>query len=469
MFVGRKTECDKLNKLYTAGCFECAVIYGRRRVGKTTLIKEFIKGKKAIFFTASESTAQANLLSLSECIGGRSSAPVFRDYESALESVFDMAHDERMVFVIDEFPYLAQSYRGISSLLQILIDTHKETSKLMLILCGSGMSFMENQVLGYQSPLYGRRTAQFKILPFTFFEALPFLVHFCAADQALLYGAAGGVPEYLSKVDPQGTVRSNLINLFLTTSGHFFEEPANLLKQELREPATYNVIIESIACGASRLNEIAAKCGLESNKCAKYLSALIALGLIKKEYPYGETGGKRSIYKIEDNMFRFWYRFVFPNISAITAGHGELVYKNDIENQLNAYMGFIFEDICKQWLFALAGKQEANDFESKDSLPFFIGHIGRWWGTNWQTRKQEDIDIMSTRNDSALFAECKWKNADVGIDVFYDLKRRSELFGYKNVHLYLFVKESVTGRLYEQAAQGFVKLYTLADMIRLVL
>jgi len=472
MFVGRETELEKLNSIYADGCFEFAVIYGRRRVGKTTLIKEFIKDKQAIFFTASESTAEANLLSLSKCVGGRSSAPVFRDYESALESVFETACGKRMVFVIDEFPYLAQSYRGISSLLQILIDTHKDTSMLMLILCGSSMSFMESQVLGYQSPLYGRRTAQFKILPFTFFEALPFFNEFCAVDKALLYGVTGGVPEYLSKVNPQNTVRSNLIDLFLTTSGHFFEEPANLLKQELREPATYNVIIESIACGASRLNEIATKCGLESNKCAKYLSSLISLGLIKKEYPYGETGGKRSIYKIEDNMFRFWYRFVFPNLSAITAGLGELVYKNDIENQLNTYMGLIFEDICKQWLFALAGKQAVDASESafsKDTLPFFTGHIGRWWGTNAKTRKQEDMDIISTRHDSALFAECKWKNADVDIDVLDDLTRRSALFGYKNSHLYLFVKENVTGRLYEQAAQGFVKLYTLADMIRLIL
>ena len=405
MFVGRATELKKMNLMYANGCFEFAVIYGRRRVGKTTLIKEFAKDKKAIFFAANESTASDNLLSLSRCIGGRSSAPVFRDYESALGSIFEMACDERIVFVIDEFPYLAESYRGISSLLQILIDTHKETSKLMLILCGSSMSFMENQVLGYQSPLYGRRTAQFKILPFTFFEALPFFDDFDTIGKALLYGTTGGVPEYLRKVNPQSTVRSNIINLFLATSGHFFEEPSNLLKQELREPATYNVIIESIASGASRLNEIATKSNLESNKCAKYLNSLISLGLIRKEYPYGETGSKRSIYKIEDNMFRFWYRFVFPNISAITAGLGELVFDNEVENQMNAYMGLIFEDICKQWFFTLAGKHATNESKptfGRDSLPFFIGNLGRWWGTNSKTRKQEEIDMMSTSNDSAL-------------------------------------------------------------------
>ena len=139
----------------------------------------------------------------------------------------------------------------------------------MLILCGSSISFMENQILGYQSPLYGRRTAQFRILPFTFFESLPFLESYEALDKAVLYGLTGGTPEYLRKIDDKKNVRENIIDLFLTPTGHFFEEPANLLKQELREPLTYNVIIEAIASGAARLNEISTKCGLESNKCAK--------------------------------------------------------------------------------------------------------------------------------------------------------------------------------------------------------
>ncbi|MDR1689385.1 MAG: ATP-binding protein, partial [Clostridiales bacterium] len=171
MFYGRKAEMRKLNEMYASSNFEFAAIYGRRRIGKTTLIREFIKDKNSLFFVANESTAQDNLISLSRCIGGGLSAPVFRDYESALSFVFDKARAERLVFVIDEFPYLAGAYQGISSLLQILTDQNKDTTKLMLILCGSSMSFMENQVLGYQSPLYGRRTAQFKILPFSFFEA----------------------------------------------------------------------------------------------------------------------------------------------------------------------------------------------------------------------------------------------------------------------------------------------------------
>jgi len=305
------------------------------------------------------------------------------------------------------------------------------------------MSFMESQVLGYKSPLYGRRTAQFKIRPFTFFEAFPFFTSFSTVDKAVLYGITGGIPEYLCKINSQKNVRENIIDMFLTTSGHFFEEPSNLIKQELREPSTYNVIIESIAAGASRLNEIAVKSGLESNKCSKYLNSLIALGLVKKELPFGETGSKRSIYKLEDFMFRFWYRFVFQNVSAINAGLGSAVYDNEIDRHINAYMGYIFEDICFQWLFVQA---------KRDALPFFIGNVGRWWGTNPKTRLQEEIDIITTRQDSALFAECKFTNSLVDIEVLRNLQRKAEIFdGYKNKFFFLFSKNGFDENLRKAA------------------
>ncbi|MDR0884516.1 MAG: ATP-binding protein [Oscillospiraceae bacterium] len=454
MFVGRENELGKLNEMYQSDRFEFAVIYGRRRVGKTTLIREFMRGKRVIFFAASESTARDNLISLSRQIGGKNTAPVFADFESALTEIFDRAEKERLVLVIDEYPYLAGSSRGISSVLQILIDHRKETSKLMLVLCGSSMSFMQEQVLGAQSPLYGRRTAQLRILPFTFFDALPFFSGFDAVQKAELYGCTGGIPEYLNKINPQKSVGENIIDLFLTPSGHFFEEPANLLKQELREPATYNAIIEAIAHGASRLNEIATKTGIESNKCAKYLLSLIALGLVSKEYPYGETGGRRGIYRLDDPMFKFWYRFVFPNLSAVVNGLGGIVYQSEVAPQLNAYMGFVFEDICKQFLFLLA---------KKEALPFGATSFGRWWGTNPKTKTQEEIDLMSAAHKDALFAECKWINAAVSEKVYATLKRRSELFPHAHKHFYLFAKTLFDAPLRKH--QG-VRLFTVDEMIQ---
>jgi AAA+ ATPase superfamily predicted ATPase len=300
-FVGREAELTKLNELFVSNKYECAVIYGRRRVGKTTLIKEFIKGKKAIYFLAREAAGNINLVNFSSDVYAVTAKELkgkafFSDWERAFDYIHDLAKKERIILVIDEFPYLANGYRPISSIIQAHIDEQFKDSKLFLILCGSSMSFMEEQVLAYKSPLYGRRTAQFKILPFSFYIALPFFQSFDKEEKAVLYGITGGIPEYLNKINPRRSARANIIDLYFAASGHLFEEPSNLLKQELREPATYNGIIEAIAGGASRLHEIAGKCGIESNKCAKYLNSLISLGIVKKEWPITETAAsKRSI------------------------------------------------------------------------------------------------------------------------------------------------------------------------------
>ncbi|MDR0501261.1 MAG: ATP-binding protein [Coriobacteriales bacterium] len=481
MFYGRQAELDKLNDMWASERFEFAVIYGRRRVGKTALIREFVKGiqepersagsnvgktalirefvkgKKAFFFTGTESTANDNLVSLSRVIGGDQNAPLYRDFNSALTELFNLAEHERLVFIIDEFPYLANAHRGISSELQILIDHRRESSKLMLILCGSSMSFMEQQVLGHQSPLYGRRSAQLKILPFTFFGAQAFLKGFSSYEQVELYGMTGGIPEYLNRINNNKSVAENISALFLDTSGVLFEEPANLLKQELREPSTYNAIIEAIAHGASKLNEISTKTGLESNKCAKYLTQLITLGLIRKEYPHGNNVRKRSIYRLEDQMFRFWYRFVFPNISALAAGLGSVVYKSEVEPNLNAYLGLVFEDICKQWIY---------EYAKKGKLPFFAKELGRWWGTNTKTHAQEEIDIMATHGSSALFAECKWSNLKVGEDIYSNLVNRSLLLNYSDVHLYIFAKRGFTNNLLKlESKNSYLRLFSLQKML----
>jgi AAA+ ATPase superfamily predicted ATPase len=319
------------------------------------------------------------------------------------------------------------------------------------------MSFMENQVLGGQSPLYGRRTAQFKVEPFTFSGSLPFLPGFEPRDKAVVYGMTGGIPEYLGRIDNSKPVKQNMIELFLTTSGHSYEEPSNLLKQELREPATYNSLLEAIANGASKLNGISAKTNIESNKCAKYLASLISLGIVRREYPITETCGKRSIYLLNDQMFRFWFRFVFPNISAIAMGLGDKVYESEVEPYLSDFMGHTFEQICRQWIF---------EQMREDKFPFFTGKVGRWWGNNPKLRKQEEIDILAFREDKAVFCECKWTNAPVGTDVLNELIRRRELFPYTEVWYCVFAKAGFTGGLAAEAEHmGNVRLVQYEEIV----
>lgn len=236
MFVARKRELLKFEEFWGRGNFQCVIVYGRRRIGKTALIGEFLKDKPAIFFTGLETSGDENLKNLSQAIFDFSQpglgAPVYSDFETAFEAIFTLAEERQIIFAIDEFPYLEKSHRGISSILQKLIDKHKSASKLFLILCGSSMSFMENQVMGEKSPLFGRRTGQMKILPFDFFETKEFFRKFSIFDLMTIYGVTGGVPHYLAQINEQLSVAENITRNFFDTSSPMFEEPANMLKQE---------------------------------------------------------------------------------------------------------------------------------------------------------------------------------------------------------------------------------------------
>lgn len=460
MFIGRENELKTLNKLYHSNKFEFAVIYGRRRVGKTALISEFVKDKDCIFFTGIETNEKQNLDNFSKCImeynTGIAADSSFSSFQSAFEYVFELAKTKKIVLVIDEYPYVARASKSLASTLQFLIDKNKDTSNLFLILCGSSMSYMEDHVLAYKAPLYGRRTAQFKIKPFGFFEAGRYFKNLSNEDKALAYGVVGGTPQYLMQLDSRLSIEDNIKNTHLNPTSSIFEEPNNLLKQEVREPAIYNAVITAVAAGSSKMNEISGKIGENTSVCAAYIKNLIALDIVKKETPYGEKAGRKTIYSIEDNMFRFWYRFVPENISVISRGASDLAYSR-IAPLLSSYMGSVFEDICKQYLWKLL-------LEGKCAVNF--SDIGRWWGASPKTKSQEEIDIMGTDKDTALFAECKWTNEKVDTGVLEMLVNRGNLFSYMKKHFYIFAKTGFTRGCTDRAAEmGNVELVSYDEMM----
>ena len=462
MFIGREREITALDKLYNSNKFEFAVIYGRRRVGKTALINHFMDDKESIYFMGVESNEKQNLENFSKSIieysSGIEAETSFLSFQAALEYVFKLSERKRLILVIDEYPYVARSSKSLASTLQLLIDKYKDTSKLMLILCGSSMSYMEDEVLAYKSPLYGRRTAQMKILPFSFNEACRYLKNYSDEDKALAYGIVGGTPQYLLQIDDRLSIEDNIKNTYLNPISFLYEEPTNLLKQEVREPAIYTAIITAIAVGASRMSDISNKVGEDSNICANYLKSLINLGIIKKETPYGEKSSRKSIYSIKDNMFRFWYRFVPGNNSIIMRGAADIVYKR-IEPQLSEYMGAVFEEICKQYLWNLL---------LNGNSPVEFSELGRWWGNDPIEKKQTEIDIMGEQDkQTALFGECKWTNEKVDLGVLETLIKRSKLFSYVNVHLYLFSKSGFTKGCIDKANElGNVSILTYSDMLK---
>ncbi len=461
MFYCREDELQKLNKRYNNGKFECIIIYGRRRVGKTALINEFCESKKTIFFSALRGTAQENLTALSQAIytckdPDATEAPEFRSYDAAFNEITRMSKEDRIIFVIDEYPYLAKAEESVSSHLQHIIDHEWSKTKLYLILCGSSMSFMEEQVLGYESPIFGRRTAQFKLEALTYKEAAVFNPDLDNAGKALVYGITGGIPHYINKLDVHGDVdEALLVNLFDRAS-YLFEEPGNLLKQELREPAVYNSIISAIAGGASRQNEIATKVGIESNTCAKYLKVLLELGILKKVTPITENAGKRTVYVIGDNFFRFWYRFVPPNMAAISSGRIRQIYEWAVKKHLSDNMSFIFEKMCREYMLYYA-----------EDLPIDLSDVGPWWGTDTKMKKEVEIDIIGTPavGREYIIGSCKYKNERVGVDELEILRYYASVFGHGDrYHYFIFSKSGFTKGLKDLADKGEVRLLALDDI-----
>lgn len=460
-FYCREEELRKLNKRYTNEKFECIIIYGRRRVGKTALINEFCKDKPTIFFSALNTTGKENLEALSKAIMSferpeQETTAEFKSYDSALDEITALSKEKRLVFVIDEYPYLAKAKSAISAMLQHIIDHKWTESKLFLILCGSSMSFMENQVLGKESPLYGRRTGQFKIEPLDYKETAVFHPNLSNEENSLIYGITGGVPHYINKLDVKDTVDEALLENFFDRSSYLYEEPENLLKQELREPAIYNAIIKAIAEGASRMNDIKTKVGEDSSIVSKYLKTLIDLGIVKKETPVTEKLGKKTIYLLADNFFRFWYRFVPSNMSAIDSGRIAKIYPYAIKRYFSDYMGLIFEKMCQDYLLYYANE-----------LPIELNEIGQWWGNDPKKKKQIQIDIVGTpvEGKDYIIGSCKYRNEKIGIDELDLIKEYASVFGSGNhYHYYIFSKGGFTEGLLEAQKRGEVKLVTLEEI-----
>ena len=464
MFVGRKEELARLEKMYAGEKMEMAVVYGRRRVGKTTLISEFCKNKRTVFFSCLQMSAAQNLEALSAAVaragdGASEAVRTFVSFADAFTRMAELAARQRLVVVLDEYPYLAKAEPGISSLLQNFLDHQFKETKLFLILCGSSMSFMEKQVLGYQSPLYGRRTAQFKVEPFDYYETAAWFAGRSREEQAILYGITGGVPLYLEQFSPALSLRENLLENFFSRSAMLFEEPGNLLKQELREPERYNSIITAVAAGSTKLSEIAAAVRLETGVCSKYIDSLIELGILCRETPVTEPRSKRPVYQISDPFFRFWYTFVPRNMALIQSGRMEKVYDEVVGSRLHDYMGQVFERICRDWVL----------FHAED-LPFIPAAAGRWWGGDPKTKKQAEIDLVAPSADGTqvIVGSCKFRAAPLGPGDLALMAQYADAMGggFSRRYYWFFSLGGFTDAFHQRAAADpeSVRLLTLEDL-----
>lgn len=451
-FVNRKTELKILENLYRDDKFHFIPIYGRRRIGKTRLVQEFIKGKPAIYFLADSVAEHEQLRNL-----GREVGVFFEDILA--QRGFDDWHQffdylkrsikKKTILVIDEFPYLVNSNKGISSIFQKGIDEYLKDTKLFLILMGSSVGMMEKEVLFYKAPLYGRRTGSLEMKEMAFGSLKEFFPKKGMDERVSIYGVIGTIPAYLEKLDPEKDIFHNVEEHILNKGTFLHNEVEYLLREELREPRNYFVILRSIAQGKRKLSEIINDTGFEKSLLSRYLEILRSLRFVEKEVPVTEIHPEKSklgLYRIHDRFFEFWFKYVFSNRSKLEIGKSGEVLRM-IKETFDQHLSFAFEDVCKQHCLELMREGS-----------IWFSSIGRWW------QKNEEIDIvaLNDENREIYFGEAKWSRKPVGIDILNDLKRKAVLVEWyrekRKEHFMLFSRSGFTDALKDRAKKEGVLL-----------
>ena len=481
MFIGREAELNFLEEKYGADGGQLIVLYGRRRVGKTETLREFCKDKPHIFFSCTQTTDQIQLQKFSTLVM-REDIPIkkyidkFSDWEQALESVCELPYgDKKKLLVIDEFPYLCRTNPSIPSILQNLWDTKLRDSNVMIILCGSAMSFMEKDLLAEKNPLYGRATGIYKMTEMDFYDAARFFPNYTSEEKVLTYAVLGGIPHYLKQWSPDLTPEENIKKNILTKGCVLYSEVDFLLHQELRETPIYNSIIEAVALGSTTLNEISQKSLLNNTaKTGVYLKNLIELGIIEKEFSVDapvkqRANAAKGVFHLTDNFFRFWYAFGFANISQLEDGDTDGVYEYLVKPQLPQFVSMPFEDICRTFL-----KRQ----QRLGRLPLRFVKIGRWMGkttvrdngSEAGTRTAEtEIDILGIGpgEKEYLVGECKYKNAGFTYSEYLDTYAKlAPLKEDAKFYYALFSKNGFDDKLIEESKENkSLLLYDLSEIV----
>ncbi|MBT1177003.1 ATP-binding protein [Bifidobacterium callimiconis] len=448
-FIGRANELDYLESSYADKRAQLVIMYGRRRVGKTETLAHFAAGKPHLFFSAQSATKDEQLAAFSKQMFA-AGAPAARyidrypDWQTALSDLVTLPRNSsndngRRLVIFDEFPYLVKSDPSLPSVLQNLWDRTLQHEDIMIILCGSAMSFIEKEILSEKSPLYGRATGILKMQPMPYWDATAFLPDYTDEDKTLAYAILGGIPHYLLQFDPDDDLQTNIENRILRKGTALYSEVEFLMHQEFRETATYNSIIQAVALGATQLNDIAQKTLLSPQKASTYIANLIEVGLLEREFPANAktvefSKGMRGLYHISDNFFRFWFAFVFPNRSNLEFGDIGGVYRYDIEPQLHTFAASAFEHMCADWL------RRCN---AAGTLPFHANIIGRWWNS------KDEIDVVAGNRDSTrlLLGECKFRNQPIDMRVLQELRRKGSQLRGEQRWYYLFSLNGFTESL----------------------
>ena len=458
-FIGRENELRALQEKFERPGFQLAVIYGRRRIGKTTLVNKFIENNadvKAVEFVAVERNEKELLKMMTNAVLGAvapalTGAISFESFDKLFDFIGEAAKNERIIFFIDEYPYLANECRYMNSLLQKYIDRNWRETGLFVILCGSLIHFMKEDVLSESAPLHGRSDLELKLRPFDYYETGLFLPGYSCEDRALAYGVTGGVAKYIEQIDPEKTMEQNIIDEFYRSTGYFTEDQVRTaITGDRKKPSAYNSIIAAIAGGRTKYSEIASYAGI--GDISFFLKNLQQSEVIEKR-----TSGK-PYYRVTDGMVNFWFRFVSDAASLINAGRGDLYYRNAVKNALHQYMGSVFEDMARQFIFRNMGTER---------VPYFVTSADEFQKSVREDGdiRQIEIDLLGMNGKDIVFAgECKFRNqkfAEEGLTRFRDKIR---YLPATDPALLVFSLSGFTPGVLSSAKAA--RLFTIEDMYR---
>lgn len=479
MFIGREQELAFFNERYEDNEAQLIVLYGRRRVGKTETLREFCKGKPHVFFSCTQTTDPIQLRNFSkrllmEDIPARNYLSSFSQWEQAFRAVAELPYgSHKRLLILDEFPYMCKGNPSIPSILQNLWDNELRQQNIMIVLCGSAMSFIEKELLAEKNPLYGRATGIYKMKEMSFYDAVRFFPNYSERDKVISYAVLGGIPHYLRQWKPELSVEENIRKNILRKGCILYSEVEFLLHQELRETPVYNSIIEAVALGNTRLNEISQKSLLEdTSKTWVYLRNLMELGIVEREFSVDakvkERGNaSRGLYRLTDNFFRFWYAFGFANISQLEDGDADGVFQYVVAPALHEFAAFTFEDICREFI---------RERQKRNALPFRYEKMGRWTGKttlrsgnsdgSLRTAESEiDLLCIGRSEKQYLVGECKFKGVPFSYSEYLDtLAKLTPLKQHADFYYALFSESGFDDKIIASADERTM-LFPLHEIV----
>lgn len=419
-FVDREEEMMTLQSEYERPGSSLVILYGRRRVGKTALISEFIKGKNALFFLASEESEAQNRTAFKEKAADFTGNELLRQFDAKswdilFQTIMQTPFQEKPIIVIDEFQYIGKSNPAFPSIFQRIWEEQLKDRSVMVILCGSLISMMESQTLSYSSPLYGRRTAQIRLkqIPFRYYHE--FFPDKSPRELVEYYSVTGGVPKYIELFSESDDIYHAIQKNILNRSGYLYDEPHFLLQQEVSEIGNYFSVIRAIAAGNSKLSAISTVLEVKSTSLTKYLKTLIDLDILEREVPVTEENpekSKKGLYKIKDNYLRFWFAFIYPNMSFIESGNSAIVLDKIQKSMVSGHTAFVYEDVCREQMWKL---------NANGAWPFHFSKLGRWW----DSRNEIDIAAIDPDGSNLILGECKFWQEPVGSNILYALEQKA--------------------------------------------